>query len=185
MGKFEMSKTKTISLTVGGFVAGALISLHFPAMADKEVKPGLPIDELRTFAEVYSAIKQGYVEPVEDKKMITNAISGMLSNLDPHSAYLDADAFKDLQVGTQGEFGGLGIEVGMEDGLVKVVSPIEDTPAYRAGVKAGDLIFKLDDTPVKGLTLNDAVKKDARQAEDPDQAVHHAQGRNQARSRSP
>jgi carboxyl-terminal processing protease len=159
MGQFEMSKAKTISLALGGFVAGALISLHVPALADKEVKPGLPIDELRTFAEVYSAIKQGYVEPVDDKKMITNAISGMLSNLDPHSAYLDADSFKDLQVGTQGEFGGLGIEVGMEDGLVKVVSPIEDTPAYRAGVKAGDLIFKLDDTPVKGLTLSDAVKK--------------------------
>jgi len=159
MGKFEMSKAKTISLVVGGFVAGALISLHIPALADKEAKPGLPIDELRTFAEVYSAIKQGYVEPVEDKKMISNAISGMLSNLDPHSAYLDADAFKDLQVGTQGEFGGLGIEVGMEDGLVKVVSPIEDTPAYRAGIKSGDLIFKLDETPVKGLTLSDAVKK--------------------------
>ena len=154
-----MSKTKTISLTVGAFVAGALISLNFPALADKEVKPGLPIDELRTFAEVYSAIKQGYVEPVEDKKMITNAISGMLSNLDPHSTYLDADAFKDLQVGTQGEFGGLGIEVGMEDGLVKVVSPIEDTPAYRAGVKTGDLIYKLDDTLVKGLSLSDAVKR--------------------------
>ncbi len=154
-----MSKAKTVSLIVGGFLAGAMISLHVPALADKEVSPGLPIDELRTFAEVYSAIKQGYVEPVEDKKMITNAISGMLANLDPHSAYLDADAFKDLQVGTQGEFGGLGIEVGMEDGLVKVVSPIEDTPAYRAGIKSGDLIFKLDETPVKGLTLSDAVKK--------------------------
>ncbi|MDP3440778.1 MAG: S41 family peptidase [Azonexus sp.] len=154
-----MSKTKTISLTLGGFIAGALLSLQIPALADKEVKPGLPIEELRTFAEVYGAIKQGYVEPVEDKKMISNAISGMLSNLDPHSAYLDADAFKDLQVGTQGEFGGLGIEVGMEDGLVKVVSPIEDTPAYRAGIKTGDLIFKLDDTLVKGLTLSDAVKK--------------------------
>ncbi|QLQ24306.1 MAG: S41 family peptidase [Dechloromonas sp.] len=158
MGKSEMSKVKTISLVVGGFVAGAMISLHVPALADKDAKSGLPIDELRTFAEV-SGIKQGYVEPVEDKTMINNAISGMLSNLDPHSAYLDADAFKDLQVGTQGEFGGLGIEVGMEDGLVKVVSPIEDTPAYRAGVKSGDLIFKLDDTPVKGLTLNEAVKK--------------------------
>jgi len=154
-----MSKAKTISLALGGFVAGALISLNVPALAEKDVKAGLPIEELRTFAEVYSAIKQGYVEPVEDKKMIANAISGMLSNLDPHSSYLDADAFKDLQVGTQGEFGGLGIEVGMEDGLVKVVSPIEDTPAYRAGLKAGDLIFKLDDTPVKGLTLSDAVKK--------------------------
>jgi carboxyl-terminal processing protease len=159
MGQFEMSKFKTATMVIGGFVAGALISLHLPALADKEVKTGLPIEELRTFAEVYSAIKQGYVEPVEDKAMINNAISGMLSNLDPHSAYLDPDAFKDLQVGTQGEFGGLGIEVGMEDGLVKVVSPIEDTPAYRAGIKSGDLIFKLDDTPVKGLTLNDAVKK--------------------------
>ena len=93
MGKFEMSKTKTISLTVGAFVAGALISLHFPALADKEVKPGLPIDELRTFAEVYSAIKQGYVAPVEDKKMISNAISGMLSNLDPHSTYIIVSTF--------------------------------------------------------------------------------------------
>lgn len=154
-----MSKVKTISLTLAGFLAGAMISLHLPALADKDSKAGLPIDDLRTFAEVYSAIKQGYVEPVEDKTMIANAIAGMLSNLDPHSTYLDSDAFKDLQVGTQGEFGGLGIEVGMEDGLVKVVSPIEDTPAFRAGVKAGDLIFKLDDTPVKGLTLSEAVKK--------------------------
>ena len=154
-----MSKIKTLSLAVGGFVAGALITLNYPAFAEKEAKAGLPIEELRTFAEVYSAIKAGYVEPVEDKKMIANAISGMLSNLDPHSAYLDADSFKELQVGTQGEFGGLGIEVGMEEGLVKVVSPIEDTPAYRAGIKAGDLIFKLDETPVKGLSLSDAVKK--------------------------
>ncbi|MDR2838251.1 MAG: S41 family peptidase [Azonexus sp.] len=154
-----MTKAKTISLIAAGFIAGAMISLNLPALAEKDAAAGLPIDDLRTFAEVYGAIKQGYVEPVEDKKMIANAISGMLANLDPHSAYLDADSFKDLQVGTQGEFGGLGIEVGMEDGLVKVVSPIEDTPAYRAGIKSGDLIFKLDDTLVKGLTLTDAVKK--------------------------
>ncbi len=154
-----MSKFKSISLVVGGFVAGTLISLQMPAFANKDARAGLPVEELRTFAEVFNAIKQGYVEPVEDKKMIANAISGMLSNLDPHSAYLDPESFKELQVGTQGEFGGLGIEVGMEDGLVKVVSPIEDTPAYRAGLKAGDLIFKLDDTPVKGLTLNEAVKR--------------------------
>ncbi|MBI2306824.1 MAG: S41 family peptidase [Rhodocyclales bacterium] len=152
-------KLKKAGLIGTGFVAGVLISLQFSAIADKEVRSGLPVEELRTFAEVFNAIKQGYVEPVEDKKLITHAISGMLSNLDPHSAYLDADAFKDLQVGTQGEFGGLGIEVGMEDGLVKVISPIEDTPAYRAGVKTGDLIYKLDDTPVKGMTLSDAVKK--------------------------
>ncbi|MCP5268297.1 MAG: S41 family peptidase [Zoogloeaceae bacterium] len=152
-------KLKKAGLIGTGFVAGVLLSLQFSAIADKEVRNSLPVEELRTFAEVFNAIKQGYVEPVEDKALITHAISGMLSNLDPHSAYLDTDAYKDLQVGTQGEFGGLGIEVGMEDGLVKVISPIEDTPAYRAGVKAGDLIYKLDDTSVKGLTLSDAVKK--------------------------
>ena len=107
---------------------------------------------------IFGRIKSDYVEPIEDKKLITGAINGMLSSLDPHSAYLNVEDFKELQVGTQGEFGGLGIEVGMEDGLVKVVSPIEDTPAFQAGIKTGDLIFKLDDKLVKGLTLNDAVK---------------------------
>ena len=154
-----MGKLKQAGLLCAGLLGGVLISLQFSAMAEKDVRTTLPIEELRTFAEVFNAIKQGYVEPVEDKKLITNAISGMLTNLDPHSTYLDEDAYKDLQVGTQGEFGGLGIEVGMEDGLVKVVSPIEDTPADRAGVKTGDLIFKLDDTLVKGLTLSDAVKR--------------------------
>ncbi|MDI6746879.1 MAG: S41 family peptidase [Rhodocyclaceae bacterium] len=154
------SKLKQIGLVFFGLVAGVMLSLNFSAIAQKKATVGpLPVEELRSFADVFSAIKQGYVEPVEDKQLITHAISGMLSNLDPHSAYLDAEAFKDLQVSTQGEFGGLGIEVGMEDGLVKVVSPIEDTPAYRAGVKSGDLIFKIDDVPVKGMTLNDAVKK--------------------------
>lgn len=154
-----MGKWKQAGLICAGFVGGILISLQLSAIAEKQTRVSLPIEELRTFAEVFNAIKQGYVEPIDDKTLITHAISGMLSNLDPHSAYLDVDAFKDLQVGTQGEFGGLGIEVGMEDGLVKVISPIEDTPAYRAGVKPGDLIFKLDDTLVKGLTLSDAVKR--------------------------
>ena len=154
-----MGKLKQAGLVCAGLLGGILISLQFSAMAEKEVRVRLPIEELRTFAEVFNAIKQGYVEPIEDQKLITHAISGMLSNLDPHSSYLDADAYKDLQVGTQGEFGGLGIEVGMEDGLVKVVSPIEDTPADRAGVKPGDLIFKLDETLVKGMTLSDAVKR--------------------------
>ena len=152
-------KLQQIALVMLGLVAGILVSVHYSAIAQREAIGPLPVEELRTFADVFGAIKQGYVEPVEDKKLITYAISGMLSNLDPHSAYLDADAFKDLQVSTQGEFGGLGIEVGMEDGFVKVVAPIEDTPAYRAGIKAGDLIIKLDDTAVKGLTLSDAVKK--------------------------
>ena len=154
-----MGKLKQAGLVCAGLLGGVLISLQFSAMAEKDVRANLPVAELRTFAEVFNAIKQGYVEPIDDKKLITHAISGMLSNLDPHSTYLDAEAYKELQVGTQGEFGGLGIEVGMEDGLVKVVSPIEDTPADRGGVKSGDLIFKLDDTLVKGLTLSDAVKR--------------------------
>ena len=154
------SKFKQISLVLFGVLAGVLLSLNFSAVAQREeARYPLPVDELRAFAEVYGAIKTGYVEPVEDKKLITEAINGMLAGLDPHSAYLDQEAFKELQVGTQGEFGGLGIEVGMEDGFVKVVSPIEDTPAFRAGLKPGDLIIKLDDTPVKGMTLGDAVKR--------------------------
>ncbi len=143
-----------------GLVAGMAVSFHFAAIADKEtLATPLPIEELRAFSEVFGRIKSDYVEPVTDKKLITEAINGMLNGLDPHSAYLDADAFKELQVGTHGEFGGLGIEVGMEDGLVKVVSPIEDTPAYHAGIKSGDLIIKLDDTLVKGMTLENAVKR--------------------------
>ena len=154
------SKLQQVGLVVTGLIAGVLVSLNFSASAGKDAATSaLPIEELRSFADVYNAIKQGYVEPVDDKKLITHAISGMLANLDPHSAYLDADSFKDLQVSTQGEFGGLGIEVGMEDGFVKVVAPIEDTPAHKAGLKPGDLIIKIDDTPVKGLSLNDAVKK--------------------------
>jgi carboxyl-terminal processing protease len=153
------SKLQQAGLVLFGLIAGVFISLNFSANAQREAGAPLPIEELRTFADVFNAIKTGYVEPVEDKKLITHAISGMLTGLDPHSQYLDADAFKDLQVNTQGEFGGLGIEVGMEDGFVKVISPIEDTPAFRAGIKAGDLIVKLDDTPVKGMTLAEAVKR--------------------------
>lgn len=154
-----MGKLKQAGLVCAGLLGGILLSLQFSAMAEREARTSLPVEELRTFAEIFNAIKRGYVEPVEDQKLITHAISGMLSNLDPHSAYLDTEAFKELQTTTQGEFGGLGIEVGMEDGLVKVISPIEDTPADRAGVKAGDLIFKLDDKLVKGMTLTDAVKR--------------------------
>src|SRR5258708_38315224 len=117
------------------------------------------MEEVRGFTEVFGAIKTNYVEPVEDKKLITEAINGMLTGLDPHSAYLDQEAFKELQVGTQGQFGGLGIEVGMEDGFVKVISPIEDTPAFKAGIKPGDLIVKPGEPPVQGMTLTDAVKK--------------------------
>ncbi|SEG22061.1 S41 family peptidase [Nitrosomonas ureae] len=149
------------SLILIGVIAGIMLSLNFSAIAKKEnietIHP-LPIEELRTFAQVFGRIKSDYVESVEDKKLITEAINGMLVGLDPHSSYLDKDEYKELQIGTQGEFGGLGIQVTMEDGVVKVISPIEDTPAFRAGIKTGDLIVKLDDTVVKGMTLNDAIK---------------------------
>ncbi len=153
------TRLRNIGFIAVGAVAGVLISLNFQAIADRAGRSSLPIEELRAFTEVFGAIKTNYVDPVEDKKLITEAINGMLTGLDPHSSYLDADAFRELQVGTQGQFGGLGIEVGMEDGFVKVISPIEDTPAHKAGIKPGDLITKLDDTPVKGMTLNDAVKR--------------------------
>ncbi len=125
--------------------------------AEKE-QGQIPFEGLKTFAEVYGRIKQDYVEPVKDDKLIEDAIRGMLSGLDPHSTYLDKEQYDELKVGTMGQFGGLGIEVGMENGFVKVIAPIDDTPAQKAGVKAGDLIIRLDEKPVKGLSLNDAVK---------------------------
>ena len=119
----------------------------------------LPVDQIRTFAEVFAKIKNDYVEDVEDGILLEHAIKGMLEGLDPHSSYLDEDAYLDLQEGTSGEFGGLGIEVGMEDGFIRVISPIDDTPAQKAGVQSGDLVIRLDETPVKGLSLNDAVSR--------------------------
>ena len=149
-------KLRSFGLVSAGIVAGVLLSLGISAVAQRGAP--LPLDELRQFSSVFSAIKNNYVEAVDDKKLISGAIAGMLADLDPHSAYLDADAFKEMQSSTQGEFGGLGIEVGTEDGMVKVISPIEDTPAARAGIRAGDLISKIDDTSTKGLSLTDAVK---------------------------
>ena len=117
----------------------------------------LPLDEIRAFTDVFAKIKSDYVEPVKDKKLLEDAIQGMLEGLDPHSAYLNKEAYSQLQEGTTGEFGGIGIEVGVEDGFVKVISPIDDTPAAHAGIKPGDLIIRLNGTPLKGLPLNDAV----------------------------
>ncbi|HEC74140.1 MAG TPA: S41 family peptidase [Methylophaga aminisulfidivorans] len=149
---------RDIGLITTGVVLGATLVFGQMVFADKEAaKPDLPLEDLRTFSEIFGRIKSSYVEPVEDKKLIENAIRGMLSGLDPHSTYLDLTEFKELREGTTGEFGGLGIEVSMEDGFVKVITPIDDTPAAKAGVKPGDLIIRLDDTPVKGMTLNDAV----------------------------
>ncbi|CAN5235332.1 protease CptA [soil metagenome] len=152
------SKVKSIGLVSVGVVAGVLVSLQISAVAQRESRSVLPYEEVRQFTDVFGAIKNNYVEPIEDKKLMNEAISGMLAGLDPHSAYLDPEAFKELQIGTQGEFGGLGMEIGAEDGFPKVISPIEDTPASRAGVRAGDSIIRIDDKSTKGMNQTDAVK---------------------------
>ena len=148
-------------LLVGVFV-GVSITLVHTVLAErdtaKDAASPLPLDELRTFTEVFNRIKTDYVIEVQDKKLLEDAVQGMLSGLDPHSSYLDPEGFKEIRIGTEGEFGGLGIEVSMEDGFVKVISPIEDTPAARGGMKPGDIIIRLDEKPVKGMTLTEAVK---------------------------
>jgi carboxyl-terminal processing protease len=153
------SNTRTLMVLLTGLILGLTLAIGQGVIADKSAsKTGaLPLDELRTFTDVFARIKKDYVEEISDKTLLENAIRGMLSGLDPHSSYLDAEGYKDLQVGTTGEFGGLGIEVGMEDGFVKVIAPIDDTPAQRAGVKSGDLVIRLDEKPVKGMTLQQAV----------------------------
>ncbi len=166
--KYPMKTTKVL---INSLLISIAISLSSISTAVLALEPSddsvlnndsalnkLPVEELQKFAEVMARIKRDYVETVDDKKLIDDAIRGMLSGLDPHSAYLDADEFKELQVDTSGKFGGLGIEVGMENGFVKVISPIDDTPAARAGVEAGDIIIRLNDKQVKGKTLSDSVK---------------------------
>jgi len=125
---------------------------------DGSVQKSLPLEQLRNFSDIFARIKTDYVEQVGDKELLENAIRGMLSGLDPHSTYLDPEEYKELKIGTTGQFGGLGIQVGMENGLVKVISPIDDTPAYKAGIEAGDLIIRLNDKSVKDMSLNEAVK---------------------------
>ncbi len=149
---------RDFGLITTGIILGATLVFGQMVFAEREsAQPDLPLEDLRTFSEIFGRIKSSYVEPVEDKQLLENAIRGMLSGLDPHSTYLNLDEFQELREGTSGEFGGLGIEVSMEDGFVKVVAPIDDTPAAEAGIQAGDLIIRLDETPVKGMSLNDAV----------------------------
>jgi carboxyl-terminal processing protease len=152
------TKIKVASLLALGVVAGALTTMQLQAYARNSLAP-LPLEELQQLAAVFGMIKSDYVEPVDEKKLITDAISGMVSGLDPHSQYFDKKTFKEFREGTTGKFVGVGIEIGMEDGLVKVVTPIEGSPAFRAGLKAGDLITRIDDTAVKGLTMDQAVKR--------------------------
>ncbi|MCK5889657.1 MAG: S41 family peptidase, partial [Methylococcales bacterium] len=166
-----MLKKKNSVILLLGVVLGVLLSIGSTVIADREQSftsttenkeksrtVSLPYDELRLFTEVFGRIKKDYVEDVSDKKLLEDAIKGMLSGLDPHSAYLNIEQYKELKEGTTGQFGGLGIEVTMEDGFVKVVSPIDDTPAKKAGMKAGDLVVRLNEKPVKGMTLGEAVK---------------------------
>ncbi len=152
------NKTKSLGLVGLGMVAGIAVSMQFSALAQRAGSP-LPLEELRTLSEVFSLIKSDYVEQVDEKKLLQDAIAGMVSSLDPHSTYLDKSAFREMRESIHGKFVGIGIEVGMEDGYIKVVAPIEDSPAWRAGIKAGDLITRLDSQPLKGLSLDEAIKK--------------------------
>jgi len=151
-------KLKTTGWVALGVMAGALTTVSLQTVARGTLAP-LPLEELQQLAAVFGMVKSNYVEAVDDKKLITDAIVGMVSSLDPHSQYLDKKSLKEFNEGTTGKFVGVGIEIAMEEGLVKVVSPIEGSPAFRAGLKSGDLISKIDDTPVKGLTLDEAVKR--------------------------
>lgn len=153
--KFLKSKITLFILTVA-FIVNILFYYQSNNYAHA-AKTSLPLNQLQSFSEVYLKIKQNYVQDVSDKELFDNAIKGMLEGLDPHSTFLNEKDFKDLKIGTKGEFGGLGIEVTMEDGFVKVITPIDDTPAFRAGIKSGDLIIEIDGSSVQGLSLNQAV----------------------------
>jgi carboxyl-terminal processing protease len=151
-------KLKIVGWISAGALAGVLATVSLQTVARGALAP-LPLEELQQFAAVFGMVKSDYVEPVDEKKLITDAISGMVASLDPHSQYFDKKSFQEFREGTSGKFVGVGIEITQEDGLVKVVSPIEDSPAFRAGLKTNDLITKIDDTAVKGLTMNEAVKR--------------------------
>ena len=155
---YMLQKLRTSTFFIAGLLIGLSMAIGHSVFALKSEEATIPFEELQAFTDVFSRIKSDYVEQVDDKKLLEDAIRGMLSGLDPHSSYLDTEEFGELRIGTTGQFGGLGIEVGMENGFVKVISPIDDTPASKAGIKAGDLIVRLDEKPVKGMTLNDAVK---------------------------
>ncbi|HZF81799.1 MAG TPA: S41 family peptidase, partial [Rubrivivax sp.] len=152
------SKLKVAGILAVGAVAGALTTMQLQAVARSALAP-LPLEEVQQLAAVFDRVKAEYVEPVDEKKLISDAIAGMVAGLDPHSQYFDKKSFREFREATGGRFVGIGIEMGMEEGLVKVISPIEGSPAFRAGMKSGDLITRIDDSPVKGLTVDQAVKK--------------------------
>ncbi|MBK6471916.1 MAG: S41 family peptidase [Betaproteobacteria bacterium] len=152
------SKIKFAGILAVGMVAGALTTMQLQAVARNALAP-LPLEEVQQLAAVFDRVKAEYVEPVDEKKLISDAIAGMVAGLDPHSQYFDKKSFREFRESTGGRFVGIGIEMAMEEGLVKVVSPIEGSPAFRVGLKPGDLITRIDDSPVKGLTVDQAVKK--------------------------
>jgi len=137
----------------------ALVLAGAPCMAATEPQGQLPLEELRTFADVYNQIRAGYVEEIDDSTLLEYAIQGMLMGLDPHSVYMNKEDFSDLQEGTSGEFSGLGLEVGMEDGYITIISPIDGSPAAAANLQSGDVILKLDNAPVQGMSLNEAIEQ--------------------------
>ena len=145
------AKLKVAGWVALGAMAGVMTTMQLQANARSTTSP-LPLEELQQLAAVFGIVKSDYVESVDEKKLINDAISGMVSGLDPHSQFFDKKSFKEFRESTSGKFVGVGIEIGMEDGLVKIVSPIEGSPAFRAGLKSGDLISKIDDTAVRGLT---------------------------------
>ncbi len=149
----------TAKLSLGYFLGILATAYISPALAAQPEQQKIPLNDLQRFTAVVEHIRKYYVKPVDDSELFEHAIRGMLAGLDPHSSYLDPEEFSDLRVNTSGKFGGLGIEVTLENGAVKVISPIDDTPAQRAGIKAGDLIIRLDETLVKGLNLKQAVDK--------------------------
>lgn len=152
------TKLKMAGWLALGAVAGALTTMQLQATARSSLAP-LPLDEMQQLAAVFDLVKRTYVEPVDEKKLIRDAIGGLVSGLDPHSQYLEGQQFKEFREGVSGKFTGVGIQIEMEEGLVKVVSPIEGSPAFRAGLKTGDLITRIDDTAVRGLTMDQAVKR--------------------------
>ena len=152
------SKMKLAGVLAVGALAGALATMQLQAVARNAMAP-LPLEEVQQLAAVFDRIKAEYVEPVDEKKLISDAIAGMVAGLDPHSQYFDKKSFREFRESTGGKFVGIGIEMAMEEGLVKVVSPIEGSPAFRVGLKPGDLITRIDNTPVRGLTVDQAVKR--------------------------
>ena len=156
----KASKTRA-SAKLAGLLVGLMVSSTGfsaePATEETQLPPRLPLNELRVFAEVFDRISDAYVEEIDDRTLLENAIKGMLSQLDPHSAYLDIDTFSELQEDTTGNYGGVGLEVAMDGGFLRVISPMDGTPAAREGIEAGDLILELNDSPIKGMSLNDAI----------------------------